>query len=156
MELRFERLVVPVAGGEADAAVLAMVPPLAGGRAVAVTLLYVVAVPQSMPLDAELHDDVAHGERALARAEAWLTGHLAKGADLFTELLQARSVGAAIVDEAIERSADAVVLGATLRRRHGRTELGETVDYVLLHAPCEVVVRRLGPDAGGFPGAPWR
>jgi hypothetical protein len=38
-------------------------------------------------------------------------------------------------------------LSATLRRKHGRTTIGETVDYVLKNAPCEVmVIRQAFPD----------
>ena len=59
-----------------------------------------------------------------------------------TELLQARATGHAIVDEAIDQNADVIILGAKLQRRHGRLTVGETIDHVLHHAPCEVVVLR--------------
>ena len=62
-------------------------------------------------------------------------------ADLGTE------AGAAIVDEATDKNADIIMLGATLRRQFGFLTIGETVDYVLKHAPCEViVVRQALPD----------
>ena len=67
-------------------------------------------------------------------------------ATIVTELLQARAVGPAIVDEAIERDAEAIVMTAAIHRRHGRPTLGETTDHVLLNAPCEVVVIRTVPD----------
>jgi nucleotide-binding universal stress UspA family protein len=60
-------------------------------------------------------------------------------------LLQARAVGPAIVDEAIERDADAIVMTAAIQRRHGRPTLSDTVVHVLLNAPCEVVVIRTVP-----------
>ncbi len=147
MDLRFERVVVPIAGTSADDRVLALVPYLVSKPAGSLTLLYVVAVAQSMPLDAELPDDIHAGERALERAEAIARRALAsKEVQIFTELLQARSIGAAVVDEAIERGADAIVMSAAVRRRHGRPTIGETASYVLLNAPCEVVVVRLAPD----------
>ena len=64
---------------------------------------------------------------------------------IVTELLQARAVGPAIVDEAIERDAEAIVMTAAIHRRHGRPTLGDTTDHVLLNAPCEVVVIRTVP-----------
>ena len=157
MDLRYERVVVPVAGTSADERVLAVVPHLVAKQPVALTLIYVVEVAQAMPLDAELPDEVAHGVAALQRAEGIARRTLGgKGVQIFSELLQARSVGAAVVDEAIERDADAIVMSAAVRRKHGRPTLGETVTYILMNAPCEVVVIRLAPTEGGNGGPSWR
>jgi nucleotide-binding universal stress UspA family protein len=68
------------------------------------------------------------------------------GRHIVTELLQARAVGPAIVDEAIEREADAILMTASIHRKHGRDSLGETTNYVLLNAQCEVVVIRTAPN----------
>jgi nucleotide-binding universal stress UspA family protein len=96
-------------------------------------------VPRALPLDADLPDEVVKGEAALAHAEA-----LARGPDTIieSELLQARSIGAAIVDEATERHADLIVLGAQYRRRLGEFNMGVTLPYVLKNAPCRVLVAR--------------
>jgi hypothetical protein len=125
MQRRFARLVVPVAGSGMDERVLGMLPDLLRNEGGTITFLFVVEVPQSMPLDAELPTDIDIGERALRHA---------------------RAVGPAIVDEAIERDADAIVMTAAVHRRHGRLTLGETTVHVLLNAPCEVLVIRTVPD----------
>ena len=157
MELRYERLVVPVIGTPADQRVLALVAQLVQKQSVAVTLIYVVEVVQSMPLDAELPDEIAHGEAALHAAETVARRALGgKGVQVYTELLQARSVGSAVVDEAIERNVDAIVMTAEIRRQHGRPTLGDTVNYILMNAPCEVLVIRLAPTEGGNGGPNWR
>ena len=58
-------------------------------------------------------------------------------------LLQARDVGAAIVDEATERDADLLVLGLPYRKRFGgEFAIGRTIPYVLQNAPCAVWVVR--------------
>ena len=58
-------------------------------------------------------------------------------------LLQARDVGAAIVDEAVERDADLIVLGVPFRTRFGGDfAIGRTIPYVLQNAPCTVWVVR--------------
>lgn len=146
MQRGFERLVVPVAGSAIDARVLDMLPDLFRKDGGSVTFLFVVEVPQSMPLDAELPDEVDDGERALRHAESVAQRTLpARSTHIVTELLQARAVGPAIVDEAIERDADAIVMTAAIHRKHGRNSLGETTNYVLLNAPCEVVVIRTAP-----------
>ena len=65
-------------------------------------------------------------------------------------LLQAREVGAALVDEATERDADLLVVGLPYRKRFGGDfAIGRTIPYVLKHAPCEVwVVREPIPAEG--------
>jgi nucleotide-binding universal stress UspA family protein len=144
-----KRLLVPVKGTVGDTRALELVAQLTGRQAAAVTLVYVVEVQQSMPLDAELPAEIEHGEQVLRTAEAAATSGLGaseRNHRVVTELLQARSAGAAIVDEAIERASDAIVLAARIRKRHGKITVGETVSYVLKNAPCEVIVVRLPPD----------
>jgi nucleotide-binding universal stress UspA family protein len=155
MQGRFARLVVPVAGSEMDDRVLIMLPDLLSSEGGTITFLFVVEVPQSMPLDAELPTDIDTGEQALRHAENVIRRALpSRNTNIVTELLQARAVGAAIVDEAIERDADAIVMSAAVHRRHGRPTLSETAVHVLLNAPCEVVVIRTVPaplPASGMP-----
>jgi nucleotide-binding universal stress UspA family protein len=117
-------------------------------QSVDVTLVYVVEVDQSMPLDAELPEEVNRGEFVLRDTSETLRRDLdPQTVRVYTELLQARSAGAAIVDEATDKNADAIMLGATLRRQYGRLTVGDTVDYVLKYAPCEVIViRQAIPD----------
>ncbi len=147
MQGRFARLVVPVAGSGMDDRVLGMLPDLVSSDGGNITFLFVVAVPQSMPLDAELPTEIDSGERALRHAENAARRTLpSRNTTIVTELLQARAVGPAIVDEAIERDAEAIVMTAAVHRRHGRPTLGETIDHVLLNAPCEVLVIRTVPD----------
>src|SRR4029079_5678104 len=58
-------------------------------------------------------------------------------------LLQARDVGAAIVDETIERGADLLVVGLPYRKRFGgEFAIGRTIPYILQNAPCAVWVVR--------------
>ena len=151
-----KRLLVPVKGSDGDARILDVLGRFSTGQAVSVTLVHVVEVQQSMPLDAELPTEIEHGERVLRDAEAVATANVGAAGRyhrVATELLQARSAGAAIVDEAIERASDAIVMAARIRKRHGKTTVGETVDYVLKNAPCEVIVVRLAPDPDQLGGS---
>jgi len=153
MQGKFARLVVPVAGSNMDDRVLGMLPNLLSSEGGTITFLFVVEVPQSMPLDAELPTEIDTGERALRHAENAARRVLpSRNTNILTELLQARAVGPAIVDEAIERDADAVVMTVAIHRRHGRPTLGETTVHVLLNAPCEVVVIRMAPDSPAAAG----
>ena len=150
------RLLVPVKGTDGDARILNVLGRFTNRQTVAVTLVYVVEVQQSMPLDAELPTEIEHGERVLREAEATAIASLGaaeRNHRVVTELLQARSAGAAIVDEAIERASDVIVMAARIRKRHGKTTVGETVNYVLKNAPCEVIVVRLTPDPDQLGGS---
>jgi nucleotide-binding universal stress UspA family protein len=143
MSIQFQRLIVPVNGTAGDARAIDLVGRLVQKQMASVTLIYVVEVAQSMPLDAELPAEIEKGEIILGNAEQAARRILVhKGETVLTELLQARSAGSAIVDEAIERNADAIVMAACNHHHHGKTTLGETVGYVLKNAPCEVIVLR--------------
>lgn len=156
MQARHPRFVIPVDGGRGDERVLALVNQMAVHQSVSITMLYVVEVPQSMPLDAELPEEIAHGDTVLRAAEVRAKTVAGKGNEVITELLQARAAGAAIVDEAIDRHADMIVMSATNRRQHGRTTVGETVEYVMRNAPCEVLIARLATDDAGDGDGRWR
>jgi nucleotide-binding universal stress UspA family protein len=142
--MRFDRLLIPVNGTEGDERVLSIIGKLIQKDPVHITLMHVIEVRQSMPLDAELPTEIEKGEAILRRAEDFARKRPGGRSDLIlTELLQARSAGAAIVDEAVERKADAIVMAGRNHQRFGKATLGETVAYVLKNAQCEVVLIRL-------------
>jgi nucleotide-binding universal stress UspA family protein len=84
----------------------------------------------------------------LARAE-----HVAEefGIDVETEILQARDVGTAIVDEALEREIDLIVMGIGYKRKFGEFDMGHTAPYVLKNAPCRVWLARAAPGLAAAP-----
>ena len=61
---------------------------------------------------------------------------------VLTRLERARSAGPAVVAEADARGAEIIVLGAPRRRLTAAQAavLGKTVDYILRHATCRVLV----------------
>ncbi len=116
--------------------------------------IYVVEVERAYPVDSDLPQQSAQGEACLAEAEA-----AARQARVSCEaiLLQARNAGPAVVDAAATEGVDVLVLGvshanavhsaggeqtALVRRTGAGIDLGHTADYILSHAPCEVVVVR--------------
>jgi nucleotide-binding universal stress UspA family protein len=108
-----------------------------------VHVVYVIEVKRSLPLDAELVSEAQQGEDILSRAEM-----AAKRQDFEVEgdLLQARDAGHAIVDEAVERQADAIVLGVPFLRPFGEFELGRVPTHILKTAHCEVILLRMPID----------
>lgn len=137
------RMLIPVAGNESDERLLRYVCKIAQKKYSEITLIYVVEVDQELPLDAELPNEVTHGEQVLENARELLKAVVdGKGSAVSTDMLQARSAGPAIVDEAVTDESDVIILGAHVMKRHGKRTVGETVDYVLKNAPCEVIVLR--------------
>lgn len=150
------RLVVYVTGGPDDQRLLEIVEKIGQRQNTFITIAYVVEVQQSMPLDAELPVEIERGEAVLHDAELYANRCVGGRHDhISTELLQARSAGAAIVDEATESDADAIMLSCSIRKKYGRPMIGDAVEYVLRNAPCEVIViRQAMPDANADVLAP--
>ena len=98
----------------------------------------VVRVPRRYELDGELPPDVAaRVDATLEEARALGEDH---GVEVRTRVVRARSIGDAIVDEARAQNADVIVLGSSPRWRRQSRFFSPTVDFVLRHAPCEVLV----------------
>lgn len=143
----YRHILVPINGSGDDLRIIQLAGLLADRKNADVTLVYVVEVKQALPIDAALPQFVAHGEQSLSRAEHFAR-HKAdpKIPRVTTELLQARSAGAAIVDEAIAREIDLIVMASRNRVELGKVTIGETVPYVIKNAPCEVIIERAAPE----------
>ncbi len=139
---QLDRLLVPVDGSDASYHALHSACELAKLHRAKVASLYVIEVPRTLPLDADLHSEFDRGEQILSRAEEVARSHKVK---LDGSMCQARQAGHAIVDEAIESDADAIVVGVDYQRPYGRFRLGRLPQYVLAHAPCEVWLFRYMP-----------
>jgi nucleotide-binding universal stress UspA family protein len=133
-------ILVPSDGSLASYEALAQAVAVAKRNKGQVYVVHVIEVKRTKPLDAEMPDEAQRGEEILSEAE-----RLAEemGFQVAGELLQAREAGHAIVDEALERRVDAIVIGTEYKRPFGEFELGRTTAYVLRHAPCQVWVFRL-------------
>ena len=106
-------------------------------RSCALKALHVIPVPLDKPLDAPLEDAEEQAEASLAEAKLLASEH---GVTVEGEIVRARSIGEAIVDEARKTGADLIVLGSAPRWRRQSRFFSPTVDYVLRRAPSEVMV----------------
>ncbi len=147
MPLHYHRIIIPVSGGAEDDRAIELVGELAQRHPTSITLVYVVEVQQAMPLDAELPEAVARGEDVLVRTEQMTRQRLPTSVDLIaTDLLQARSSGAAIVDEAIEQNADLILMATAITIKYGKQVIGAAAAYVIRNAPCDVILVRSAGD----------
>lgn len=141
----FSRVVVALNGGPCDDRIVRLAIEMARPSKADVVAIHVVEIDWTLPLDANVADRSESAQRVLDTAEA-VAEHL--HGTLAPVLVQARDVGAAIVDEAVEREADLLVVGLPYRKRFGGDfAIGRTVRYILKNAPCAVwVVREPMPE----------
>jgi basic amino acid/polyamine antiporter, APA family len=135
--VEYRRLLVPMKLGTVGEEMVATAIALAKERGASVDALFVVLVPLEHRLDAPLHELEEQASASLA--EAALLGE-ENGVQVETTSVRARSIGKAIVEQAALRNADLIVLGSSPRWRRQSAVFSPTVDYVLRHAPCEVLV----------------
>jgi nucleotide-binding universal stress UspA family protein len=134
--LHYERILVPLAGTEADEAPLRLAALLLGGTGGQAALLHVIEVPFERQLDAEDPKAIAFADEVIERAEAFLTE---REVQVRTGIAQARAAGAAIVDDAVEQSADLIVMGLRYKKRFGGGwDAGRTVPYVMRNSTAPV------------------
>ena len=141
----FRRAVVALSGSPSDSRIVRLAIDLARPSKAKLVAVHVVEIDWTMPLDADVAGSSESVQRILDLAEGTAEeNHYTVEA----VLLQARDVGAALVDEATERDADLLVLGLPYRKRFGGDfAIGRTIPYCLKNAPCTVwVVREPIPE----------
>lgn len=143
--MKVSKILVPVAGHRIDDEAILLACAVARRQKAKVYAIYVIEVSRALPLDAEIQPSVEKGEQVLDHADQLASDN---EATIETELLQAREIGPAIVDEAVERGVDVIIIGVPYRKQFGEFTLGTTANYVLKNAPCAVWVCR-EPAAGG-------
>ena len=128
-------IVVPVDGSHASMQAVALACDIARKNKGRVYALHVIEVKRTLALDAPLQPEEDAGEGILAEAERVARK---QGFEIQGEILHAREAGPAIVDDAIERQADLIILGVPYQQVFGDFEVGRIPQYVLRSATCEV------------------
>ncbi|MBI4180352.1 MAG: universal stress protein [Chloroflexi bacterium] len=135
--MKFQRILVPVAGNEADDEAIKLACHLTKRDKGKIWAIYVITVSRTLPLDAEIEPEKIKAEEILDHAKS-----IAEEQDyeVETDLLQSREAGPTIVDDAVEREVDLILMGVKYKRRFGQFNLGSVVPYVLENAPCRVIL----------------
>jgi len=136
----FHRAVIALSGGPTDGAIVRLALEL--GRHIHAELIavHVVELDWTQPPDADVAERSEHAQRVLDAADGIAESLHGK---LESVLVQARDVGAAIVDEAAARDADVLIMGLSYRTRFGGDfAIGRAIPYALKNAPCAVWVVR--------------
>ena len=133
----YDQLLVPVRDTQVSEEMMVLACQLATERRSSIDALYVIEVPLNLPIDASLPEERERARKVLERA--------AQAADMFgvkltPVIVTARSAGRAIVEEAIDRRSEVIVLGSQSKRRIADKVFGRTIDYVLDNLPCEAII----------------
>ena len=137
LEGTYERILVPMKLGLIGEEVLGTAFRLAEEHGCEVHALHVIRVPLDLPIDAELIDAEEQAEASLAEAKLLAAD---QKIPIQVHIVRSRSIGEAIVHEAIDHETDLIVVGSAPRWRRQSRFFSPTVDYVLRKAPCEVMV----------------
>ena len=156
-DVSYRNLLVPVFGSELDDDIVATAGRLAaaesdgGAEDPRVALVYVVEVPLSESLEAPLPAERDAAARvALERAREVAEEY--EDVEVSTETIRARKIGAGIVEAARRGEAEAIVIGGEppSKIRGGArlggigaakpAEIGAATEYVLMKAPCQVLL----------------
>ncbi len=133
----FRRILVPMKLGIIGEEMLATAVKLAGQHGASVEALHVIRVPLDLPIDAALAG--AEEEAAASLEEAKALG-AEQNVIVIGTTVRARAIGRAIVDHAVEKRCDLIVVGSSPRWRRQSRFFSPTVDYLLRTAPCEVLI----------------
>ena len=136
-DVDYDQILVPITGSRVADEMMVLACQLATEKDSSIDGLYVIEVPLNLPLDARLVVQRQKADKVLGAA--------ALIADQFKvrftpHVVTARQAGRAIVDEAESRRSEVIILGTQRKRRIADRAFGRTVDYVLDHAPCEVLL----------------
>jgi APA family basic amino acid/polyamine antiporter len=144
--VEYRRLLVPLVGGQESEQAVTIACQLAAEHGAAVIALRVIEVAADLPLAAHMVDEEAEAKQMLAEARA--IGDL-YGVSVVPRTVKARAAGPAIVDEARRARTELVVLRAPRKKRYGKRArvFGKTVDHVLKHAPCRVMIAATPPES---------
>jgi APA family basic amino acid/polyamine antiporter len=135
VEVTYHSALVPILGTSVDNEAMARAAKLVG-RDATVEAVYVLRVPEQLPIEGGLEAEEREARRVLevARMQAKV-----EGCRVRCRLIRARNPGRAIVEEARDRRSDLIYI-STEHAPSDERLLGPTTRYVLAHRPCRVVV----------------
>ena len=135
--MNFSSILVPVSGSPSDEHTVNLACETlkpSGGR---LFIMYIIQINRHLPIDSALPSEVLKGDNILKSMEK-LSEKFKH--EVKAELIQAREVGYAIVQEATRRKVDVIAMSIPDLKKFGRFELEKTVTYVLKNAECNVLL----------------
>jgi APA family basic amino acid/polyamine antiporter len=137
IEIEYRTVVLHVTDARVADEMTATALRLASERRARVVAVYTIEVPAARPLAQIAPEDEERANEQLSEAEA--LGQL-YGVQVISRLVRTRHAGRALVEEADRRGSEVIVLSSPGRSARSARLFGTTVDYVLRHARCKVMV----------------
>ena len=137
--MEINRVLVSIKGGDVDVGAIELACNIAKSHKARVYALYVIVVQRALSIDARVTSEIEKADKVLERAE-----DIAREQDysIEAEMLQSREIGPAVVNKAMERAVDLLIIGSSHRKRFGDFSLGSVAPYILKNAPCQVLLFR--------------
>jgi len=116
---------------------MALAARMAKGRQADLVAIYVIEVPYTLPIDAELPAEEREALEVLTAAEE--IGRKA-GIEIRTRTARDRQTGPAVIEAAREENASLIVMGTYREHRYAGAPLGLAIDYVLGQTHTDVLI----------------
>jgi nucleotide-binding universal stress UspA family protein len=130
---------VPVVENAESEEAIDVAARLAAEHGSSISVVSVIEVPPVLPADAHMREEEAHAHALVRRAAAVAESY---GVTVSVETLRGRDAASAIVAASVARQSELLVIGAPRRSGSSRgvAIFGRTVEHVLKHAPCRVMI----------------
>jgi nucleotide-binding universal stress UspA family protein len=116
---------------------LALAARLARRERAELLAAYIIEVPHTLPMDAEMEKEHRAALDALATAEAIARKN---NVEIKTEVVPARQVWQGVLDLAKRRDAHLIVLGSYREGKYAEAPLGRNIEIIAAKAPCDVLI----------------
>lgn len=143
VDIAYHAIMVPVLGTSLDHSAMVLACKVAAERGAQIVAAGVLEVPRSLPLNAELGEAEAQLNEQLDYARAIGEEF---GVEVVTRVLRTRSAEQAVLEEALRRETQLIVLGVSPRRHLGLSLVGRTNERIMRRSPVRVVIVRERDD----------
>ncbi len=116
---------------------IALASRMAKGRQAQLVAIYVIEVPYTLPIDAELPAEEREALEVLTAAEE--IGRKT-GVEIITRTIRDRQTGPAIIQAAREENASLIVMGTYREHRYAGAPMGQAIEYVLGQTQVDVMI----------------
>ena len=129
-------IVAALNGSDTDSDVTTTACHISKGSKSRMTLVYVIEIPRRYPLDVELAQMTSKAEKTLDQMDQLCRKMKVKPN---TVIVQARSIGTAIVAHSTEQTAEMIIMGVGKMGSNNTHVISDDVAYVLKNANCKVM-----------------
>ncbi len=139
-----KRILVPTVGTAFAGREVELACRLGEDQKAEIQLAYVLEVPRTLSLGAPMPDEEARGLEAMKLAKTIIDLHKLPST---MKVLKARIAGQGIVQEALEQEVDMIVVGMKPGMGIAYDAFARTMDVLMRHAPCELLIDRVMEEA---------